>query len=72
MDETRRNQKHDAIRAAESAGEVADSMEVPMALMERVRKGEISLNEAQSELKRIKRNAKRDGKTTRNQVFRRS
>lgn len=64
-----RNRKHDAIKKAEAEGKVADSMDYRMALMERVRKGEITLEEAQAELKKVKRNAKKNGMTTRNSVF---
>ena len=39
----------------------ADNLNVRMELMERVKKGEITLEEAQEELKRIKRYAKRNG-----------
>lgn len=60
----------DALRKAETGGQVADSLEVRMALMERVRKGEITLEAAQTELKRIKRGAKAAGKVTRSQAFR--
>jgi uncharacterized protein involved in exopolysaccharide biosynthesis len=40
--------------------------------MEQVKSGEKTLKQAQSELAKIKRNAKRNGKQTRNQVFCRS
>lgn len=63
--------KRAEVNRAEAAGEVADSMEVRSALMERVRKGEITLEAAQAELKRIKRGAKAVGKVTRNQAFNR-
>jgi hypothetical protein len=60
----------DALRKAEAGGQVADSLEVRMALMQRVEKGEITLEAAQAELKRIKRGAKAAGKVTRSQAFR--
>lgn len=60
----------DALRKAEASGQIADSMEVRTALMERVHKGEITLEAAQAELKRIKRGAKAAGKVTRSQAFR--
>jgi len=41
-----------------------------MALMERVNRGEISLAEAQAELAKVKRSAKRNGLKTRSQVYR--
>lgn len=64
--------KRRAVDAADAAGEVADSMAVRTALMERVDSGEITLEQAQAELKRIKRGAKAAGKMTRSQVFNRS
>ena len=57
------------LKKAENDGRVADSMEVRKSLMEKVDSGEITLQEAQSELKRIKRNAKKNGQVTRNQAF---
>lgn len=57
------------LRDAEAAGQVADSKEVRLALMQRVHNGELSLAEAQAELARIKRQAKANGKVTRNQAF---
>lgn len=59
-----------ALREADAGGQVADSMEVRKALMERVHKGEITLEEAQAELAKIKRGAKAAGKVTRSQAFR--
>ena len=52
------------MRKADAAGEVVDSMEVRKALMARVTSGEISLEDAQAELKRIKRTGR-----TRNDAF---
>jgi hypothetical protein len=69
MDPFRSMQKREAVKAAEAEGKVADSMEYRLALMERVHKGEITLEQAQSELKKVKRNAKKNGMTTRNSVF---
>lgn len=63
--------KKAAVKTAEANGEIADSMEVRMELMERVRTGEITLEDAQAELQRIKRNAKKSGKVTRAQAWRR-
>lgn len=54
----------------ESEGLIADSMDVRERLMERVCSGEITLEQAQSELKRIKRNAKKNGMITRSQAYR--
>ena len=56
-------------KEAEVAGRVADSMEVRLALMERVHKGEITLEDAQAQLKRIKASAKKNGQITRAQAY---
>ena len=55
---------------AETEGRVADSMEVRMALVKKMDSGEMTLAEVQAELKRIKRDAKKNGKVTRNQAYR--
>lgn len=57
------------MKEAEAAGQVADSMEVRLALMARFDSGEMTLPEVQAELARIKRGAKRNGQITRNQAF---
>ena len=61
--------KKAALQEAEKAGIVADSMDVRRALMERVHSGEITLAQAQAELKKIKSGAKKAGKVTRAQAF---
>ncbi len=58
-----------AVKAAEQNGDIADSMDVRMKLMARVEDGEITLEEAQKQLRKIKRTAKKHGKSTRNSVF---
>ena len=63
-------QKRAAVKQSESAGEVADSMDVRMALMARVHSGEITLEHAQAQLKKIKAGAKKAGMTTRARAFR--
>ncbi len=50
-------QKMAAVKQSESAGEVADSMDVRLALMIRVHSGEITLEQAQAQLKKIKAGA---------------
>lgn len=65
-------EKRNAVNAAQESGQVADSMEVRLALVKRMQAGEITLEEMQAELARIKRNAKKNGLKTRNQVFRES
>ena len=57
------------VKKCEADGSVADSTEVRMALMEKVRSGECSLEEVQAELKKIKHNAKKNGQITKNQAF---
>lgn len=69
MDPWVRSRKFGAMRQAEADGKVADSMDYRLALMQRVHSGEITLEQAQTELKRVKRNAKKNGLTTRNSVF---
>jgi hypothetical protein len=64
--------KRRAVLAAEAAGEVADSHAVRIAIVERMNRGEITLEQAQAELRAIKRGARRAGKVTRAQVWRRS
>lgn len=61
--------KRDAVKEAEAAGKVADNMDVRKGLMARVHSGEMTLKDAQAELERIKRAAKKDGKLTRSQAF---
>jgi len=55
---------------AETNGQVADSLDVRKALMDRVLSGEITLEYAQAELAKIKRGAKAAGLVTRSQAFR--
>lgn len=61
--------KKRAQKAAEAAGEVADSHSVRLAIMARVRSGEITLAQAQAELKQIQAKAQSIGKLTRAQAF---
>jgi hypothetical protein len=72
MRRTRWEALHDkqrAMNAAEESGLVADSMEVRHQLLEKVRKGEATLEQVQAELKKIKRNAKKNGQVTRSQAY---
>jgi len=59
------------VNKLEADGLISDSFEVRMSLMEKVRSGEITLEDAQRRLKNIKRNGKKSGKITRNQAFNR-
>lgn len=61
--------RRDALKKAEADGAVADGMEYRLALMKRVHAGEITLEEAQKELAKVKREAKRNGKLTRNDFY---
>jgi hypothetical protein len=61
--------KRRVMNKAEEAGQVADSMEYRTKLMQRVYAGDITLIEAQAELKRVKRDAKKNGLITRSQAF---
>ena len=69
MDETERRSRLDAIKKAEADGRVADSMDVRTALIARMDAGELTLDQVQAELKRIKSGARRNGKITRNEAF---
>ena len=62
--------KRRAMNKAEEEGLVADSMEVRHQLLEKVRRDEATLEQIQMELKKIKRNAKKNGLISRNQAFR--
>ena len=62
--------KREAVKIAEAHGIVADSMEVRSQLITRHHRGELTLEEVQAEIKRLKRNAKKNGKMTRDQVWR--
>lgn len=62
--------KKAALEQAETSGRVADSMEVRKVLMARFDSGEITLEQAQAELSKIKRGANKAGMVTRAQVFR--
>ena len=64
--------KRSAVNKADKSGEVADSTDVRMNIMKRIHSGEITLKEGQSELKKIKRDAKKNGKLTKQQVWSRS
>lgn len=62
------DKKH-ALKAAEASGSVADSHSVRLAIMVRVHSGEITLKQAQAELKQIQAKAQSIGKLTRAQAF---
>lgn len=64
--------KKRAVEKAEKEGKVCDSMEVRREIFKRIESGEITLQEGQKELERIKREGKRKGIPTRSQVWNRS
>ena len=70
MNDETRHRKRQAVNSAEADGAVADSIDVRKALLARVSAGELSLAEAQAELKGIKKNATKNGLTTRSRAFR--
>lgn len=61
--------KRQNVIANEKAGNIADSTDVRMALMAKISSGECTLEEAQVELKKNKRNAKKNGQITKSQAF---
>jgi hypothetical protein len=61
--------KKEAVNIAEEKGLIVDSIEIRKALLEKVREGKISLEEAQSQLKKIKSGAKKKGLITRHQAW---
>ena len=65
----RLRRKHKAVNAAEASGQIADSLEVRIALIERVKRGEITVEQMQAELTAIKRGAKKRGMITRAQAY---
>lgn len=61
--------KRAALKNAEQSGQVADSLDVRMELIKRMHAGELTLEQVQTELKAIKRGAKKKGLLTRSQAF---
>jgi hypothetical protein len=57
------------VKDCEEKGLIADSMEVRMALIEQVRTGELTPEQMQAKLKKIKAQAKKNGMLTREQAF---
>ena len=62
--------KRAALNEAEEKGLVADSKELRTALVAKMYAGEMTLEEVQAELARVKRNAKKNGQKTRSQIWR--
>lgn len=53
----------------EAEGKVADNMEVRLDIVRRIHAGEITLKQGQAELRHIQRQAKANGKITRDQAW---
>lgn len=70
MDYFKHRDKMRAVAAAEQAGVVADNMDVRMQILANIKSGSITLAQGQAQLKQIKRNASKIGKTTRSKVYR--
>jgi hypothetical protein len=64
--------KQNGIKKAETEGLVADSLDVRMAILQRIHSGAITLEEGQGELKKIKRGAHKKGLLTRTEAWRKS
>lgn len=62
-------ERKESLQSAEASGQVADSMDVRKGLVDRFERGEITFEQMQAELAAIKRNAKKNGKVTRNQAY---
>lgn len=64
--------KFKAVKEAEAQGIVADSLDVRVALIKRMKAGEMTLAQVQAELAKLRRSAKKNGQTTRAEVWRQS
>ena len=66
----RRLDKRVALQIAEEQGLVADSTEFRQALVAKLHSGEMTIDQVQEELRKVKREAKKHGKKTREQIWR--
>ncbi len=66
----RRTDKRVALQIAEEQGLVADSTEFRQGLVAKLQSGEMTVQQAQDELRKVKREAKKNGKKTRDQIWR--
>ena len=66
----RRLDKRVALQIAEEQGVVADSTEFRQVLVAKLQSGDMTLSQVQEELRKVKRDAKRNGKKTRAQIWR--
>lgn len=63
------SRRMNTIKEAEEGGLVADSMDVRLQIVAKIKAGEMSLQEGQAELKRIQRKAKQNGQLTRAGIY---
>ena len=66
----RRLDKRVALQVAEELGIVADSSELRASLVAKIHSGEMTIEQVQAELRKVKRNAKKNGLKTRDQIWR--
>ena len=66
----RRLDKRVALQIAEEQGLVADGSELRASLVAKVHAGEMTIEQVQAELRRVKREAKKNGMKTRDQIWR--
>lgn len=66
----RRIDKLVALQIAEEQGIVADSTELRQELVAKLQSGEMTLQQVQDELRKVKREAKKNGKKTCSQIWR--
>ena len=65
----KRRRSLENVKSEEAAGNVADSKAVRLSLMEDFHSGKKTLDQVQSELKKIKRDAKKNGQITRDKAY---
>lgn len=66
----RRMDKRVALQIAEEQGLVADSSALRTSLVAKINSGEMTVEQAQGELRKVKREAKKNGLKTRDQIWR--
>lgn len=66
----RRMDKRVALQIAEDQGIVADSSALRASLVAKIHAGEMTIEQVQAELRKVKREAKKNGLKTRDQIWR--
>ncbi|PYD05927.1 hypothetical protein DND90_21550 [Pseudomonas syringae pv. maculicola] len=66
----RRLDKRVALQIAEEHGLVADSSALRAALVAKIHSGDMTIEQVQAELRKVKREAKKNGLKTRDQIWR--